>query len=507
MNPVDLAVLALYFVAVALIGLRFRSTQRSSEDYFLAGRQLPGWVVSFSLIGTMIGSTSFIGQPASVYQENMWYAPTFLTLPLVMVVVARWVVPLYRRQLGLSVYGYLERRFGGFGRGYGALAFLLSRVVDIGATLFFLGLAASTLTGLELGTVVLLTGGLTVGYSLVGGFAAIAWAEVLQSLLLFTGMAIVLLTAVLGAEQGGGEVLGAAWEAGKFRMGDWNLAISGPEAERNGWILVLGGAVWALQRYAVDQHLVQRYLSARTDREASRAAFVGAVSCVPIWLAFMLLGALIYGYYAVRGEFPGSEVSSNDIVPRFVLEECPPGVLGIIVAALAAAAMSSLAADLNSVATVVVDDFSRRFKPDAPDRVHVAIGRGVVVLAGAASIGLSLAWQGVESAVEFTVQLLLVATSGMIGLFALGLLTRRATAAGAYLGIAATVAFTAWGTLTAVPFALEGGQRPLVDLGSLNFPLSPLFVGIGGHLVLFSVGLLGSLLIGTPPEDVDELVL
>ena len=509
MSTLDVVIVAGYFAAVTAIGLHFRRRQVSTEQYFLGGRSLPGWVVAFSLIGTMIGSTSFIGHPGEVYRDSMWVVPTFATLPLVMAFVSRHVVPLYRNRLQLSVYGYLERRFGYAARAYGAAGFLLSRVVDVGATLFFLGAAVSTLTGLDLRLVIVVTGSLTVLYTLVGGFAAVAWTEVLQSLLLLAGLAIVLATALFGAPRGGaGDVLAAAWDAGRFRMGDWGLAQSGP-ADRNGWVLLLAGVVWALQRYAVDQHLVQRYLAARSDREARRAAYLGAVACVPIWCVFLLLGAAIWGYYALSGSPPPDAVlaRSSAIVPHFILHECPKGALGLIVSALAAAAMSSLAADLNSLATVVVDDFGRRLHPSGTDRFRLRLGRCVVLAGGAAAVGLSLVWAGVESAIEFAVQLLMITTSGVLGLFALGQLSRRATGAGALCGIVAAAAFTAWGSLTALELPLGGRSGTLLELGALDFPLDPIFIGILSHVVLYVVGLVASRLVGRPADDLDALTL
>ena len=166
--------------------------------------------------------------------------------------------------------------------------------------------------------------------------------------------------------------------------------------------------------------------------------------------------------------------------------------------------MSSLGADLNSVATVTVDDFYARLRPGSSDAQRLRFGRLVVLLVGAAAILLATQWVGVESAIEFGVKLLSISTAGMLGLFALGLLTTRANRTGAWAGIVVCVVFTAWATLTSV--ALPAMDGPLLDLGSWNYPYEPYLIGILNHLLLFGVGYGVSLFLGGR-EDVEGLCI
>lgn len=487
MTTLDIVIVALYFAAVAAFGLWFGRRQRSTDDYFLAGRSIPGWVVAFSLIGTMIGSTTFIGHPGGVFSADMWYLPFLGTLPFVMIFVARVVVPLYRQRIRMSVYQYLEQRFGYPARAYGAGAFIVSRIVDVSSTLYFLGIAVAFVTGYDPGTVIAVVGAFTLMYTLVGGVGAVAWTDVMQGTLLIGSGLLCVGIALFGADAGPLAVLETAWTAGKFGLGEWSFSLR----EMNGWLLIAAGTVWALQRYAADQHLVQRYLVARSDAEASRATFIGAVASIPIWTLFMCLGAILYGFYEVSGGVPAELAQqADDVVPYFIRTETPPGVLGAVLAGLAAAAMSSLAADLNSLATVVVDDFYRRVRPAASDRLQLRVGRWVVLGTGLASIMLARQWIGLGSAIEFVVQLLSIATAGLLGLFLLGLLTTRATPQGAWIGIVACVLFTAWATLTGISFPAADG--PPLDLGRLNYTLEPLLIGVISHLILFGVGLAAS---------------
>lgn len=501
MTLLDGILVGVYFLAVIAIAIRFAGRQRSTEEYFLAGRALPGWVVAFSLIGTMIGSTSFVGHPGAVFDEDMWNLPFFILLPVSLFFVARFVVPLYRNRIRMSVYEYLERRFGYPARAYGGIAFVISRIVDVAGTLFFLAIAVAYLTGVSTWWVILVIGVLTIVYTLVGGIAAVAWTDVLQTILLLGGALIVLGVAWFGAPGGPAAVASEAWNGGRFGIGEISFSLN----ERNAWLLLIGGVIWAFQRYGCDQHMVQRYLTARTDREAVRATYIGGVACLPIWFMFMVIGAGIWGYFNVSEITLPAELTNDQIVPWFIRNECPQGMLGLIVAALMAAAMSSLAADMNSLATVVVDDFYSKLNPKGSDKSRLWVGRIVVVLTGLAAVYFSQQWIGIESAMKLVVDLLLVTTGGMLGLFALGLLTTRATNVGAWVGITACVLFTAWATMTSL--RLPSMEGPVLDLGALNWAFETSLIGILGHFILFGVGFCASLFLGSQRKDVRSLTI
>ena len=242
-----------------------------------------------------------------------------------------------------------------------------------------------------------------------------------------------------------------------------------------------------------------------SDREAVRATYIGGVACLPIWIMFMLIGAGIWGYFQLSSVSLPAELTNDQIVPWFIRNECPQGMLGLIVAALMAAAMSSLAADMNSLATVVVDDFFAKIKPAATDNAKLWVGRVMVVLTGLAAVYFSQQWIGVESAMKLVVDLLLITTGGMLGLFALGLLTTRATNIGAWIGIAACVLFTSWATLTSL--RLPSMDGPVLDLGALNWAFETSLIGILGHFILFGVGFVASLVLGRVNPDVLGLTI
>ena len=503
MPIVATAIVVLYLLAVMSVGLYMSRKKQSAEEYFLGGRSFPWWAVSFSLIGTMIGSTTFIGHPGEVFRTNMWNLPLHLMLIPVMLFVARYVVVFYRRTLRMSVYGYLEKRFGYGARAYGALAFVFSRIVDISGSLYFLGIATSMLAGWDIRTVMIVMGVATVLYTFIGGISAVVWTDVVQGIVLIGSALIFVAYLLIAPEVGPGELIKSAWEGGKFSWGSWEFGL----VDDNVWILMALGVVWALQRYATDQHMVQRYLIARDDREARRAATVGGMAALPIWGLFWIFGALLFAFYQTGGgSIPADVVADKTrIVPFYVLANFPPVMLGLLVAGLSGAFVGSVTADINSVATVLVEDFYQKARPNATSKQSLFVGRLCVAIVGALCIFAALQWIGVQSAIGFMFDLISVASAGVLGLFVLGIMFRHATSRGALAGIVACVLFTAWATFTAVTIPSLG--HPLMDLGAGNYGWNVKLIGVISSLILLGIGLPASYVLGGPKVDATDLTV
>lgn len=502
LGPLDLGIILLYGLVIAGMSIFVSRRHKTTSDYFIAGRSMPAWAVAMTLMATIIGSSTIVGLPGTVYQKGLILLLGHLTLPLVLIIVARTIVPFYRRVVKMSAYEYLAVRFGSAGKVYASFGFLADRIFDLGVTLVFTAVAVQVMTGWEMLPLILGIGLFTVVYTMIGGMTAVVWTSVLQGGI-FVGAAILIVLKLLFASEAGppGAVVSAAWEGGKFQLGDFSLSpesLTSPEMTTQ-WLFLVAFIINWGRRYISDQHMVQRYLIARTDREASQGALWNALLCVPVWSVFMFIGACLWGYYQLTGGTPPEK--ADDVVPFFIAQEMPTGVVGLILAAILAASMSSISADLNSVATVMTNDYLAWFFPGMRDRAKLMAGRLMVVVAGALAAGVGIFMvpdKGMASVMERAVTIAAILSAGTLGLFLLGFLTRRATRTGCYAGIAACILFTAWGLLT------TGGEDRILDLG-VNFTWNPILIGVLGHLVLFGVGYLVSLAAGGyRPDNIDQ---
>ncbi|MBD5780397.1 sodium/solute symporter [Pelagicoccus sp. NFK12] len=503
MSVLDYAVIGIYMLAIALIGLAASSRPKTAADYFVANRSMPAWAVAMTLMATIIGSGTIVGLPGSTYQKGMILLLGNLTLPLVLIVVAKFIVPFYRNVVGMSAYEFIGKRFGLGGKFYASFGFLADRTFDLGVTLVTTAVAVHVMTGWDLSDVILGIALFTVLYTMVGGMEAVVWTSVAQGAI-FIGAAILITFRLVFASEVGapGAVIAKAWEGGRFSLGDFSLdwkSLTDP-AVTTQWLFILAYTINWGRRYVADQHMVQRYLIAKTDREASRGALWNALLCVPVWTVFMFIGACLWGYYQLSGE--AGPATADDVVPHFILGHMPAGIVGLILAAILAASMSSISADLNSISTVATNDYLLYWKPKLSEKARLMSGRFFVALAGAFAAGtamLLIPEQGMASIMERAVTIAAILSGGTLGFFLLGFLTRRATRRGCYTGIAACLVFTAWGVLT------SGGDARILDLG-YNFSWHPIYFGIGGHFILFGVGYLSSLALGGyRPENVEEL--
>ena len=500
----DLAVIALYFVVIAGIGVWATRGPRTAERYFVAGRSIPMWAVAFTIMATIISTGTFVGHPGTAYQKGLILLVPHLLVPFVLLAVAKVVVPFYRRVVKMSAYEYIGQRFGLGGRFYTSFGFLADRIFDLGVTLVTTALAINVLTGWDLKTVILGVGVFTILYTMIGGMEAVVWTDVVQGVVLMIGGLFVLGRLMFAPEAGAPfAVVAETWRQGKLTLGSWDLSLKTftDPALTTTWLFCLAYAVQWTRRYATDQHIVQRYLVAKSDEAASRAAFVSALLCVPVFVVFMFAGACLAGFFSLANVPPPAVPDSA--MPYFLANFMPVGLLGLVIAAVLAAAMSTVSADLSSVGTVLTTDYFLHFKPDASDRARLLCGR--LMIAGGGALTVVAAWlllpeKGSAPLMERVVLIASILSGGTLGLFCLGFLTTTATRQGCYVGMACCLAYTAWAILTR-------GPKPVVDLG-LNFPLNPILIGVGGHLVLFGTGWIASKVLGGHrPEDVERLTI
>lgn len=453
LRPADLAIILLGLVVVVWIGFRASRRTDSHEAYFMAGRRMPGWTVGFSLMATLISSSSFLALPEFSYRHDWRFLGTCLAYPAALFLAWRWFMPYYRQHGFSSAYEYFERRFGLWVRLYVAAGFVLFAFLKMGIVLYGSSVAIGTVTGFPVPWVILLFGVIVVAYTVVGGLEAVIWTDVIQGTALLVG-ALVCLPVMLGQLPGGWETLVAEGSAaGKFSLA----------AEQRQWaqfgllVILLGNFADYLRMVTTDQMFVQRYVAVRSDRETRTMLLFAGVGSVVVWLLFTLIGTALWAFYR---HVPDPRVATLDalaIFPHFLITQLPAGFGGVVFFGLIMAAMSTLDSSINAIAQTVTTDYYRRLlAPAAGPQQLVRVGRIVSLAFGVIMIVVAVYIHSSRTQALQELQNILTAIfgSGLAGLFLLGFCTRRArylpvlAATGAMLaGVIAwlILARTAWG--------------------------------------------------------------
>lgn len=500
---IDLTIVIISVIAAIGVGLYFSRRQKSTDNYFAGGRNIPAWAIGMSIFATLISSVTFLAYPGAAYASNWILLVQGLMVPVVLIALVGVIVPLFRRVIKLSTYEYFERRFGLFARIYSSLAFILTHFSKMGTVFFLVAMALAPFLGIDIYTVIIVLGIAIILLTLLGGIEAVIWMDVIQGFMLIGGGVVCALILLFKPEGGPSSVIATANKFNKISFGpyDWDLT------QLTFIVMALNGIFYAIQKYGTDQTIVQRYLTAKDDKSAKKAAYIGVFMSVPIWTLFMFIGTGLFAFYHITSAVLPDGIKADEVFPYFMATELPVGVVGLVVAALAAGAISSLDSDMNCLAAIGVEDYYVRFKPESTDKQRLRLGRILVAVSGIASVGIAMiyAYWGGEGVLGVVFELYAIFSAGIVGLFLLGLLSRRANKQGLLVGIIAAVLFTAYAMLTSTKFDFGDGlgKRVLLDLGDLNFKHHKYMLGVYSHIIVFVVGYFASYLFKTPLADKD----
>jgi len=493
LHPVDYVVVGLYLLFIMGFGASFAKRQKSTDRYFAGGRSIPTWAVGLSILATLISSVTFLAYPGEGYKSNWIRLVQGLMVPVVLVFLVWFIVPMYRKVIGISTYEYFEKRFGFIARLYGSLGFMLAHFSKMGTVFFLLALAIANMMGLSEYTyyVIIILGIMVIFYTLLGGIEAVIWCDVIQGLLLMAGGLVCVAILLLKPAEGPAAVLSRVWDSGKMGVGPFSVpgGFNQQFVKLTFWVMALNGIFYAIQKYGTDQTIVQRYLTAGSDKKAIKAALIGVLLCVPVWTLFIFIGTLLWSFYQTHPMPPdiaAAALKKPEVsFTYFITSQLPPGLTGAILAALCAAALSSLDSDLNCLSAVVVEDYYIRFKPKSTDQQRLWMGRFIVAVCGVGAMGVASWYVKSEgkSVLSIIFTLYAIFSGGIAGLFALAFFTKRANRKGVYVGMVACILFTAWALLT---------SKKIIDLGRFNFTHHKYMLGVYTHFVLFGVGYFAS---------------
>ena len=428
-NWIDMAVIAAYLAGTTIFGCSFffrKSAGDKARAFMTGGGKLPTWVIALSVFATHVSSISFLALPEGAYAGNWWGWINSITVPVATLIAAVWFVPFYRRATSVSAYSFLENRFGAWARVYASACFLVMQSARSGIILLLLAILVNQLLGFSYESIILVTGMATLVYSMLGGFAAVVWADAVQSMILIGGTLVCVVCLVAFTPDLPGN-LQAAWEAGKISFGSMSLSDWGSNTF---WVLFLYGICINLQNFGVDQCYTQRYVAARDEKAAAKSIWGSACLYVPVTLLFTVIGTLLWMYNHATGAVP-ADMKAAEVFPWFIMHKLPVGVSGLLVAAIIAAAMSTVAATLNSGSTVLLEAYWKRFFPTwSGERSNMVFLRLATLVLALVSIGiaLSVVWiWGRDNTTVLSMWYVLqgVLSGGMLGLFLIGAFSKH----------------------------------------------------------------------------------
>lgn len=485
---IDYIVIILSLVISLYVGFYFVKKQTSTNAYFAGGRSIPSWAVGMSILATLISSITFLAYPGEGFKSNWILLVQAIMVVIVLSGLVWFVVPLFRKVIGISTYEYFEKRFGFFARIYTSLAFTFTHFTKMGTVFFLMGLALSSMTGLDTLSVIWVIGIVVIILTMMGGIEAVIWLDVIQGFMLIGGGLIALALILFIPEGGPAAIINNAIENNKIGFGPYDLDF----AKLTFFVMVLNGIFYGIQKYGTDQTIVQRYLTAKSEKGAIKAALMGVLLSLPVWALFMFIGTALFSFYQVTDFTLPEGLKADQVFPYFITTQVPPGLTGLILSALIAAAISSLDSDLNCLSAVGVTDYYTRLKPGATDQQKLKVGKWIVVFSGLAALIIATiyVYAGGEGVLGIVFELYAIFSGGIAGIFILGLFSRRANKHGLYIAIVVCVIFTSYAVLTSTK--IEG--EPIMNLGSLNFPHHKYMLGVYTHFIIIIVGYLTSLL-------------
>lgn len=440
MHIIDIIVFLLFTGGVVAFGCSFFKKKGTSEEFTSAGRSLPGWVVGMSIFATYVSSISYLGYPGKAFSGD-WNAFVFsLSIPIASYFAARYFVPFYRSQDNISAYSFLENRFGPWARIYASSCYLLTQIARTGSILYLLALPMNVLLGWNIQTIIIVTSVAIVLYSMLGGMKAVIWTEAIQGIILIGGALVCMFILLFDMPEGPAQTFSIAMEDGKFSLGSFGSSLS----ESTFWVCLIYGVFTNLQNYGIDQSYVQRYHTAKNEKEAKFSALFGGYLFIPVSAVFFMIGTGLYAFYKVHPGVLPDGVGADYVFPFFIVNELPVGLTGLLIASIFAAGMSTIATSVTSSSTIILTDYYQRFRKHAGNRERMLVLKLSSVGVGVAGILVAFAFMSVQSALDAWWALASIFSGGMLGLFLLGYISRKARNFDAVLGVVCGVILVCW---------------------------------------------------------------
>ena len=506
----DLLIIALYMIAMIFTGFWFSRKNKNPDEFTKASGKIPQWAVGISIYATFLSSNTFLGVPGKAFGTN-WNAFAFsLSMPIAAWIAAKYFIPFYRNNGDISAYTHLEKRFGAWARTYVVICFLLTQLARMGSVFFGIALSLQALTGYSMQTIMIVTGIIIIIYTVLGGMAAVIWTEVAQGIIKTFG-AILILYFIINKMPGGiNHILSIGKANDKFSLGSFHFDFTASTF----WVIFLYGFFINLNNFGMDQNYIQRYQTTHSAKDAAKSLWLCVKLYLPVSLLFFIIGSSLFAWYEAHPQMleaiklrtaaeqlPQAASSQqlsqfaeslkpadygDKVLPDFMVNVLPVGIVGLIVSAILSAAMSTISSGMNASATVFTFDIYKRYvKNDLTNKQTLRLLFISTFVIGVLAIITGIAMIGVKSILDAWWQLSGIFAAGMLGLFLLGIVSRRTKNVEALVAVIIGIFVIAWMTLPGIIPEKYSFLRSAININ---------MVIVIGTLTIFLTGILLSYL-------------
>lgn len=457
MSNLDLGIIGIYLLSMIGVGIYFSRKNKSSEQFTTASGQIPGWALGLSFYATFLSAITFLGDPGKSFGSN-WNPFVFsLSIPLAAIVATKLFVPFYRNGGAISAYSHLEERFGAWARTYAMVCFIMTQLARMGTIFYGLALTINALTGIQMEGIIIVSGLVIICYTVLGGMEAVIWTEVIQAILKTLGALLIL--GIITNQISFSDVLTIGQRDDKFSLGSF-----APDLTTSSfWVILSYGFFINLTNFGIDQNYIQRYHTAKNTQDAAKSIWLCVIYYVPVSFLFFFIGTALYAYYdlnpvlilqlkqqvALEKNLSMEALKATDyadrVLPFFMKTQIPKGLLGLLLAALLSAGMSTMSSGMNSSATVFLKDIYIRYvRPDLAPNKQLRVLLISTVVMGCLGIIFGISMIGVKSLLDVWWKLSGIFAGGMLGIFLLGFLAKHVSNVAAKISAIGGVLVIAW---------------------------------------------------------------
>lgn len=479
----DNVVIVLYFLILAWMGWHFSRKQKNADDYMKGGGRIPWFIVGLSIFGTGLSAITFMSIPAKAYATDWSYLLFNAGIILVVPLIVGVFIPFFRKQNITTAYEYLELRFNALVRVVCSIAFIVYQIGRMGVVLLLPAIALNVVSGVDIFLCISLMGILALIYTYMGGIEAVAWTDAMQVVVLLGAAIAVVVSVCTSLPDGMSSVFNIAASDDKFNIGSLTFDLK----QSTIWTVLIATVFTNITTYGTDQTIVQRYLTTTTEQQARKGVYTNAILCLPATLLFFFVGTCIYVFFKSHpAELSPSINDADAILPWYVSTHIPAGVMGLVIAGIFAAAMSTISASMNSAATAYVTDIHTKINPQT-DVFKTAKGATIVIGLIGLGFALMMATWDIKSLWDEFSKILGILLGGLGGLFLLAFTSKKANSIGAIAGIVGCIAV----------------QLTVMHYQAVNL----LLYSAVGFISCYCIGWIVSIITGGNKKDINGLVI